>query len=304
MRRQLLFLAIIILISADLMAVDGNESHRHLSGDTTKVSGDTVITATRKEKKEGRREMRWTRLKNSQSRLYVEGTYVFATLKTSVNFYNPGSILRVTIGLEDNLDLPHNSSFFSGALIYRLTPASGIYINYYGFNRSHSTVIEKEIYWDGDTISIGAQTNVHFKTHVASIGYILSILDGEKSYLGVYFNVYVMPVNLGLETNGQKHEYDFNVVAPLPNIGLLALFSLTKWLMIGGNIGFFSIYTNAGGGYINDMKLSLLFRATKWLSFNLNYQDFYVFVKFPTDPLDTSVNYDFKGPALGVAVTF
>lgn len=113
-----------------------------------------------------------------------------------------------------------------------------------------------------------------------------------------------MPLKLRVRSSAFQRSLGYNIVAPLPNIGLVAMFMLNKWLGIHGNMGFFSLYVDALGGYINYFKVALLFKATRWLNFNLNYQKFDVHVVFPTEYIDTSVDYTFQGPAVGITLTF
>jgi hypothetical protein len=213
-------------------------------------------------------------------------------------------MVKLEVGLEHDLGLSRSSAFFSGSFIARITPASGIYVNYYGFNRSRHYSLKKDIPWGGDTIHADVEADIYFKTQVISAGYILSILKKPDSFLGAYINFYVMPLSIGINTNTEFRSASLKVVAPLPNIGLVAVFSLTKWLYAYGNVGFFSIYTDFLGGYIQDLNLALKVRTTKWLSFSMKYQKFLINASFPDEEIDTHVVYDFQGPALGVVLNF
>ena len=208
------------------------------------------------------------------------------------------------ISLENNLKLPANTSFFSGSVIYRFTPTSGLYLNYYGLNRNNESYTEHDIYWKGDTIPAGTKSVTYFKTHVFSTGYILSILKEPDSFLGTYLNLYLMPLSLGVKTDITHKDYNENAFVPLPNIGVLANFKLTKWLSVSGNVGFFSLYTKSLGGYIQDLNIYFPIRVTRWLNFSINYQSFIVHTVFPEEEIDTYVDYNFHGPAVGVTLKF
>ncbi len=297
---RFLYVLSVLLLFTDLIAAEGLEEGKEFQY----VRSDTLTTVTKKDKRKEKKEIRRTELKNSHSRAIFMATYVFTELETKVNFKIPGGVLTASVGLEDNLDLPRNSSFLTGSFIYRFTPSSGLYVNYYGFNRTKTHVTDRDYYWGGDTIPAGSATSIFFKTQVISAGYLLSILKEPKSFLGAYFNVYVMPLKMGLKSDINKLNVAYEVIAPLPNFGILAMFSLTKWLTIYGNIGFFSLYVDALGGSINDFNIALLFKATKWLNFNVSIQNFYVHVVFPDQAIDTSVDYNYVGPAIGIALTF
>ncbi len=236
--------------------------------------------------------------------MFIHGAYVFANFDTKVTFSPPESIVKVEIGLEENLGSPNNTYFFSGSGIYRITPTSGLYVNYYGMNRSKNSYTDKDIYWAGDTIPAGTNFQTYFKTNVFSAGYILSILKDPDSCLGAYLNFYVMPLSLGFRTESDHNDYHLGVVLPLPNIGLVAMFKLTQWLSVGGNVGFFSLYTESFGGYIHDLSITFPVRVTKWLKLSLNYQKFVIHSVFPKQKINTYVDYDFNGPSVGFTLKF
>lgn len=304
------FFLLIILLSdpCKVKAVETVKSVPETSNDSLTFNIDThqliIKENTRKENKKIKKEQRREELRNSHSRLMIHSAYVFAWLDTKVTFSRPDGILKATIGLEDNLGLPSNSSFFSGSFIYRFTPSSGLYANYYGFNRKKVHATKEDLYWQGDTIPAGTMSEVFFKTHVFSAGYILSILKKPESFLGTYINFYVMPVSVGINTEIAKINHGLHAVAPLPNIGLIAMFKLTKWLWIQGNVGFFSLYTKSLGGYIHDFNLSLPIKINQWLNVSINYQNFNVHIIFPNEKLDTYIDYDFHGPAVGLTLKF
>ena len=295
-----------LFISLPSSAIASHSEIISLPDSLTMIS-DTSLALERKSRKEirnQRRELSKKELKESHNRFLIEGAYVFAHLDTKVVFNLPNGMVKLVVGLEQDLGLPRSSAFFSGSCIARITPGSGIYFNYYGFNRSRHNSLKKDIFWGGDTIHADVEADIYFKTQVISAGYILSILRKPDSFLGAYLNFYVMPLSIGINTNSQFKNASLKVVAPLPNIGLVAVFSLTKWLYVYGNVGFFSIYTDFWGGYLQDLNLALKVRTTKWLSFSIKYQKFMVNASFPNEEIDTHVIYDFQGPAVGVVLNF
>ena len=297
---------IIFLYSHDLTANPGCVSN--ITNDTLKTNPDSLSLVTRtktgkqirKEKKAKRRD----ELKHSHNMLFIHGAYIFASLDSKVTFTPPNSMINVTLDLEENLGLPSNSSFFSGSAIYRFTPSSGLYVNYYGFNRKNDHFTKQDIIWGGDTIPAGTKSQVYFRTQVFSAGYLLSILKNQDSFLGTYINFYIMPLDLGLRTEITHKDYNLSVTVPLPNLGIVAMFKLTKWLSVYGNAGFFSLYTKSLGGYIQDLNISFPIKITRWLGISANYQYMFVHAIFPDQKIDTYVDYKFQGPAVGVTLNF
>jgi hypothetical protein len=160
------------------------------------VTSDT--TQTRKEIKKAKKEEERKKLKHHFI-LNFSTTYAF--LKTQVRFITPNGLLSFQVGLEKNLKMPDRQMFFSGSMIYRITPRSGLYAMYYGLKRETTHVLNEDIYLPKDTIFAGSYVNAFFNTQVYSFGYLFSILSQEKSFLGVYFNVYLMDIGTGLKSN-------------------------------------------------------------------------------------------------------
>ena len=304
----LILLVLVFLPLRDANACPNPYSYTSVTSDTllsTPDSLDLVIKKkTAKQLRKEKKAKRMDDLRSSHNRLFIHGAYIFASLDSKVTFSPPGSMINVTVDLESNLGLPSNSSFFSGSAIYRFTPSSGLYVNYYGFNRENDHYTKEDIIWEGDTIPAGTMSQVYFRTQVFSAGYLLSILKSQDSFLGTYINFYIMPLDIGVRTQITNRDYKLKVTVPLPNIGIVAMFKLTKWLTVYGNAGFFSLYTKSLGGYIQDLNISFPIRITHWLGISANYQYMFVHAIFPDQKIDTFVDYKFQGPAVGITLNF
>jgi hypothetical protein len=260
-------------------------------------------TRDNQNKKKERKEER-LKLRHSHSRFGLKFGYVYAFLDTEVSFEFPFGNLSSTLGLEKNLGLPSNSFFFTGSFIYRITPRSGIYAQYYGINRSENSQTDRQFVFKHDTIPAGTDIKIYFNTQVVSAGYLFSVLRDPNAYLGFYFNVYFMILETGVKSDQGSINANVEFVAPLPNFGIVASFKLIKWLYLDGGVGFFSLHTSTFGGSIYNFNLSLMARPVHWLGINLSYQEFDVRVEFPYDDINTIVDYNFRGPAIGLSFFF
>ncbi len=243
-------------------------------------------------------------LKNSHQRNLVFLSLVNASLKTQVSFELLDGLFSANVGLEQNLGLPDQSVFFTGAYIYRATPRSGIYLQYYGINRTKNWQTEKELIFLADTIPSGLQTTTYFNTQVFSGGYLFSILRDPHAFLGVYFNVFVIFLKTGVKSDVGNIDLGFNLGAPLPNLGLLAVFKLSQWLQFNADVGFFSLSTKNFGGSIYDLDVGLTFKVAKFLGLSIAYQEFDVSIYFPNNEINTVVDYNFRGPSITIRGNF
>ena len=250
------------------------------------------------------REIRRTELKQSKTRCNIYTGMVFAWLQTQVSFESPSGLLSVNIGLEKHLGLPSQKTFYTAGLRYRFTPTSGIYALYYGINRQGERSTTEDIIFIHDTIKAGKKVTAWLNTQVVSVGYLLSVMQDPKAFLGLFFNVSLMKISTGVQSDIFHIDEKAEVLAPLPNFGVIADFRLYKWLHFAANIGFFSLHTDSYGGNIYDLNVGLAAKPVKWLGLSLAYQEFDVNLFFPVDKITVRAEYNFRGPALGMHFIF
>jgi len=295
-------LVFLFFISTSLFA--GNNSYllQELVQDSIKKS------ETHKEKKANRKEKKKAdiqTMKDLNTRFIISLNGVFASLNTRVTFKGPNNIVNLSLGLEDNLGLPSNRVFIAASFMYRITPRSGLYIEYYGINREETHTATEEFYWNDDTIAIGSSFSAYFDTQVASAGYMLSALKDPDAFLGFYFNLYLMYIKTGINTEVGDINGELGLTVPLPNIGVIGMFKLTKWLNFNTTLGIFSLNTKNFGGTIYSLNVSFLFKPAHWMGISLSYREFDVsFYDSLTQDTSYEVEYNFKGPALGLMFIF
>ncbi len=262
---------------------------------------DTLKT---KETRKAERDKKKLDLQNSHSRYRIMVSYVYAKLDSKATFQINNGIFNVSIGLEDNLGLPGQKNFFTGGIQYRITPRSGIYAIYYGINREKKYVTDQEYYFRDDTIAAGSSITTFFGTRVISVGYMLTVVDAPNTFLGFYFNIYLMNLYAKIESNLRDFESKAGIMAPLPNFGLVAEFKITEKLYLNGALGFFSFHTDYFGGGINSYDLALTYRPLRWFGFSLSYKQFDINMFFKENAINTTIEYNFRGPSVGMTFVF
>ena len=255
------------------------------------------------DKKQIRKQKR-IEFKETAERNYIRLGFVRAHLDTELTFEFPDKYLMAKIGLEDDFGLPGKKTFTTGSYINRITPASGIYLNYYGINRTADRQTEREIIFKGDTIEEGLETTAYFNTQVISTGYLFSIKQDPGVFLGAFFNIYFMWLDTGIRSEVGDIDAKVRLVAPLPNIGVIFMFKLNSWLSLNGDVSFFTLHTTGFSGSLYSFSAKLLFKPAHWLAFDLSYQEFDIRVQWPYEEINTVVDYNFRGPALGVNFFF
>ena len=266
---------------------------------------DTAIIADTVNKAElSNKQLRKQARKNLKQHFFINIGVTFAKLHSTVRFEGPEGLFSTQLGLERHLGLASQKNIYFTTFIYRATPRSGLVASYYGLNRNNAYQLKNDIIFKGDTLKKGSLVDAYFNTQVFSIGYLLSILKSEESFLGVYFNAYLIDLTTGINSEVLNFDKSVGVFAPLPNFGMLAIFSLKKWLTLSGGMGIFFLNTNGLNGTFVDMNFHLAFKPAKWLSLNIGYQVFNVTAGFPVDNFRAIIDYNFSGPSAGIAFRF
>jgi hypothetical protein len=300
----------VILILVLILLTDSVYANNYLPEpaitDSLKHANRKLTKSEKKEERKKKKAEGIKLLKESHSRFLISYDYVFSKLKTRVTFNGPNKILNLSLGLEDNLGLNKYASFSSIAFVYRITKHSGLYANYYGINRSKTFTAQEDLFFLGDTIPAGSSINTYFNTHIVSAGYIYSALTNPDAYLGFYANLYVIFLKTGIAANNESRGSELNYTMPLPNIGFVGSFKLTKWLLFHGALGVFSLNTENYGGLIYDLSIALGFKPAKWVAINLSYKEFNIrlYNNNIEQQIDAIVEYNFKGPAIGLIFKF
>jgi hypothetical protein len=113
-----------------------------------------------------------------------------------------------------------------------------------------------------------------------------------------------MWLDTGVRSEIGENDSKVGLLAPLPNLGLIAMFKINRWLYLNGNVGFFSMQTSDLGGSLYNFSLELMVRPVNWFALDLSYQEFDVRVDFPFEEINTTVDYNFSGPAVGLSFYF
>lgn len=235
-------------------------------------------------------------------RIAIVGTY--ADINSMIRFEAPGGLISAQLDFERHLGLEEKKFIYSGSFIYRITPRSGLFALSYRLHRKSEYELKRDISFLGDTIKKGALISGYFNTQVLSIGYLLTLLETKKSFLGAYFNMYVIKVDAGVYSDVFHVNKSTGLFTPLPNFGILAIFQLKKWIALSGGVGIFFLNVDGMNGSFHDAHALIEFSPTKWLSLSFGYYLFDVDVGWPVGDFRAYAEYNFQGPSVGLNFRF
>ena len=225
-------------------------------------------------------------------------------INSSIRFELPSSLVSIQIDLEEHLGLDNKRMIYYGTAVYRLTPRSGINAMYYQLNRKKTHQLSRDIIFLGDTLHRDDVIEAYMNTSIMSIGYIFSILTDQKSFLGAFINLYIVTARTGISSKLFEIQESSQYFAATPNIGFLASFEILNWLTLSGAMGVFFLNTPDWSGAFHDAQVTLDFFPIKYVGISVGYQVFDVKGEYPEKNYTAYVNYNLKGPTLGLKFTF
>ena len=266
---------------------------------------DTVEASHTPPEKEEKKATRKEAKKEIKQHFIFNVKTNYAFLQTQLRFTTPQGLLSFQMGLERNLGLEAQNWIVSADLVYRITHRSGLYGMYYGLKRKGTYTIKEDIIFPEDTIKAGSYIAPFFNTYVFSLGYLFSILDTKKSFLAVFFNVYMMDIKTGVKSDFLKRDLNYRFLAPLPNFGMVMDFKFSEWFHLYGGFGIFFV-NNINGlhGSVYDIQVFANFQPAKWLGLSIGYQGFNVSVTSYVDDFKMNITYNFRGPSAGLSIKF
>ena len=268
----------------------------------------TIDSADKKqakiEKKAERKEKRIYERKSLTQHFRIGLTGAYADLNSTIRFEGSKGLFSTQVNFERHLGLEDRNMIIAGSFIYRITPRSGFGATFYRLYRQASTNLENDIVYEGDTLKKGLLVKGYFNTDVFTFGYLLSILKDQKSFMGAYFNLYLINVQAGIRSEVFEFDESTGLVTPLPNFGIIAAFQLKKWVGITGGIGVFALNTEGLNGAFVDFNVEVEFNPTKWLGLTVGYYFFDVTIGWPVEDFKAIINYNYTGPSVGIGFKF
>ncbi len=271
----------------------------------SEMPSDSVNTFQKfKQNRIERKTQRKTERKNFNQHFQIGGEIAYANVNSSVRFEEPNGIFSAKVDLERDLGFVNKKFIYALSFVYRITPRSGLFAYYYQINRKSENVLNRDIVFLDDTLKSGTSIHGTQNAYVLSFGYMLSILKEEYAFLGVYFNVYITHVNASVKVDGTNINKKVGLYTPMPNLGFLASFQLTKWMRLAGGIGVMFLNTYELSGSLHDANVILEFIPTKWLGISLGYYFFDVKLDVPVERYRAYLNYQLNGPTAGLWFRF
>ena len=248
-------------------------------------------------------------------RLDIGAGYFMPDLDTKIVVTDAIGDVGTGISFEKNLGLDDNDGTGLLFVDWRFFKRHTLSYRYFALQRSATTTSSVSIAIGGEIFDISLPIQSFFDITANEFSYSYSLMFDQKKELFVGLGISVQDLELGIQGTestpnpGEIINSTLNSTAPLPtlNVGFNYAFS-ENWLF-QSRLGWLAVELDLGAdedlsGEIINASAGIMWRAFNHVNFFAQYQVFDVNVDFADSGTVFAIDYDYKGPVLGVSVNF
>ena len=242
--------------------------------------------------------------------------YFAPDLDTAIVVTDTGGNIGTGISFEQNLGLDDSEGTGLLNIDWRFFKRHAVSYRYFALDRSATTSGSTVTIAIGDEVfDIDLPIQSFFDITAHEVSYSYSLLFDQKKELFVGVGLSLQDLSLGIQGTesspnpGEIINSTLDSTAPLPtlNVGFDYAFS-DKWLF-QSRLGWLAVELDLGAdedlsGQIINANAGILWKAFENVGFFAQYQLFDVDVDFVDRGVLFAIDYDYKGPVLGVSVSF
>jgi len=196
------------------------------------------------------------------------GTMFVTNFETDMQLSPKNIPLALKINTKDQLDMKSDTNAFRLDGYYRFTDTHSMDFSYFSVNSDGKKVINKEIIWDGKTISAGASIDSFFNMDIYKINYVYSFYHNEKVELSLTAGLHITSLDLGLGAQGtidavpsQKYTSGEAITVPLPVFGFKGEYTIIdETLFVNYRAEYFYIEFDDYRGALVNSSMSIEYR--------------------------------------------
>ena len=234
----------------------------------------------------------------------ITSTFINASFDSYMQFEGPNGVLGGRLSLEGLLGFEKTKTIPKLDFQYSFNSHSSLYAEYFNISRRSSFDAEEDFDWGDIEVPEGAGVDLFLNTQIWSFGYMYSFINKPDAELSFFANVFVLGLSTGIDIDNRDIHDRFRITAPLPSFGYRFSYEILPKVRFGGIHTFFLLEIGDYGGSINNIKLSLDYRALKWLSAGASYSKFVLNIESEARAFKGSIQYAYQGPGLFLMFLF
>lgn len=240
-------------------------------------------------------------------RLKVTGGYFLPFQSTGVQV-SESEFLGTEVNLEDDLGFNDHIHSFNAGLQWRASARSRFDFSYNRLHRSATHQLQKTIRFGENVYQVNAETDAYFNADIFRLTYGYAILQGPRYEAGLMAGVHVIRTDMGIALTSKEQgvdvKDDYDVTAPLPNVGIWGGYAITPRLAVNGDVSYMSLTVDDVHGDILTGNIQLTYNIAKGFSAALGYSGTRVQMDGERNGLLGDVDWRYHGPSLSVSYAF
>jgi len=201
--------------------------------------------------------------------------------------------------IELESDFGVDDSLFLGRLDaeWRFAKRHSLDFSLFKLGRESTRVIDRELQIGDIIFPINAEVKTEANQGVVKLAYRYAFLNRERWHFGASFGAHTMDWNTEWSSGGLSLEEDFDVLVPLPVLGVFGSWALTPRLYLSGSSEFFGLEYEQYDGFMNNTRFALEHRTFEHLALGVGLDYFLLNASVENDSgsLSAEVEYDYLG---------
>lgn len=250
------------------------------------------------------------------SRWSIGAGYFAPELDTKIIVTDENQVVGTGISFERNLGMDDSESTGLFYISWRMFERHALEYRYFDLERSATTTSSSVSIAIGDEVfDVTLPIQSFFDVNAHEISYAYSLLFDERKNLYFGLGISMQDLSLGIQGTesspnpGEIINSTLDSTAPLPTLNVGFDYAFTdKWLFVS-RLGWLAVEADFGAdedlsGQIINANAGIQWNAFEHVGFLLQYQVFDVDVDYTDRGVLWAIDYDYKGPVLGVDVRF
>jgi len=201
------------------------------------------------------------------------------------------------IDLEDDFDV--DDSLFLGRIDagWRFAKRHALDFSVFRLAREGTRVIDRDIQIGDVVFPVDARVTSESEQTIVKLAYRYAFLNRERWHVGASIGAHTMDWKTEWRAGSLALEEDFDVLVPLPVLGLFGSYALTPKLYLEASSEFFGLEYEEFDGFLNNTRLALEHRTFRHAGFGIGLDYFLIdaSVESESGNLSASAEYDYLG---------
>lgn len=225
------------------------------------------------------------------------GAQLIADISTTMRVDSPTLGVGTEIDLEDDFGL--DDTLFLGRMDveWRFSRRQALDFSVFKLGRENTRTLERDLQIGEVVFPLNAVVESESDQLIVKLAYRFAFLNRERWHLGASLGAHTMDWSTAWRSGGLALEEDFDVLVPLPVVGLFGSWALTPRLYLSASSEVFGLEYEEYDGFLNNTRATLEHRTFDHLALGLGLDYFLMNASVESEGgnLSAEVEYDYLG---------